>query len=158
MCVTCLAFSAMALFSPVIEAQRPVSVGSANVPGEKFSQVQSMSVAEETRTSITRMLKQLPKSSDTRILHEEFKSLQARLAGVKDDAKAEAIIDDGLNALSKRVTAAPNSDQLMEVLFEMREAKPNPQLINSTQSKLLQGASSSATPFRAYGGGWGWLG
>lgn len=156
MCVTCLAFSALTLFSPVTEAPQPANGTSANASNTQAKQVKLMPVAEDTRISIAKMLKQMPNSPETRILREEFKSLQAKLAGVKDDAKAEVIIDDGLNALSKRVMAAPNSDRIVEVLFEMREAEANPQLMNSTQSKLLQGLSLSATSDRQ-SRSWGWL-
>lgn len=156
MCVTCLVFSALTLFSPVTEAPQLGNGTSANVSNAQAKQVKLMPVAEDTRISIAKMLKQMPNSPETRILREEFKSLQAKLSGVKDDAKAEVIIDDGLNALSKRVVVAPNSDRNVEVLFEMREAEANPQLMNSTQSKLLQGLSLSATSHRQ-SRSWGWL-
>lgn len=156
MCITCLAFSALTVFSPVTEAPQPANGTSANVSNTQAKQVKLMPVAEDTRISIAKMLKQMPNSPETRILRKEFKSLQAKLAGVKDDAKAEVIIDDGLNALSKRVMAAPNSDRIVEVLFEMREAEANPQLMNSTQSKLLQNLSLSATSHRQ-SRSWGWL-
>lgn len=112
MCVACYAFSAMTLFTPVTEAPQSTNVQSA-------SQVQSMPVAEETRISIAKMLKQLPKSADTRILREEFQSIQARLAGVKDDAKAETIINNGLNTLSQRVMAQPNSEKIIAVMEDL---------------------------------------
>ncbi len=155
MCVTCLAFSALTIFSPVTEAPQPATGTPASISNVQASQVKSMPVAEETRVAIAKMLKQLPSSSDAHLLRQELKSLQARLAGVKDDAKAEAIIDQGLNTLSERVMAAPNSDRIVEVLFEMGEAEANPQ-VNSTQSKLLRVPSSSPTASLRHGN-WGWL-
>lgn len=156
MCVTCLAFSAMTLFSPVTEAPQPTSLNPSSLSDGQASQVKPMPVAEETRASITQMLKRMPNSPETQILREEFSSLQAKLAGVKDDTKADMIINDGLDTLSKRVMAAPNSDRIIEVLFEMGEAGANSQM-NSIQSKLLQGPSSSVTSFKGQSGSWGWL-
>lgn len=112
MCVACYAFSAMTLFTPVTEAPQSTNVQSA-------SQVQSMPMAEETRISIAKMLKQLPRSADTRVLREEFQSIQARLAGVKDDAKAETIINNGMNTLSQRLMAQPNSEKIIAVMEDL---------------------------------------
>ncbi len=155
MCVYCLAFSAMTLFSPVTEAPQPPNTNSANVSNVQAGQVQSMPVAEETRISITELLKRLPNSPDARVLREEFQSLQTRLAGVNDDAKAEAIINNGLDSLSKRVMAEPNSDQIIALMTSML-VEDNPQLINSSGSELLQSSSSSATSSKDQGN-WGWL-
>lgn len=157
MCVTCLAFSAMTLFSPVTEAPQPANVAPASVPSTQVRQVKSMSVAEETRIVLTEMLKRMPNSPETRVLREEFKSLQAKLVGVKDDDKADAIIDDGVNSLSKRVMAAPNSDQLIEVLFELREAKNNQQAANILKLNMVSGRLSSAPLPKGQSGNGGWL-
>lgn len=156
MCVMCAAFSAMTLFSPVTEAPQPANVNSANVPSTQVRQVKSMPVAEETRISITELLKQMPNSPETRVLRDEFKSIQARLAGVKDDGKAQAIVDDGLNALTKRVMAEPNSDQILGVMNSMLIIE-SPQLTTPAKSNLLQGPSSNLQSFKGQGGSWGWL-
>lgn len=145
----------MTLFSPVTEAPQPANVNPSSLSNGQASQVKPMPVAEEARASITQMLKRMPNSPETQILREEFNSLQAKLVGVKDDDKADVIINNGLDTLSKRIMAAPNSDRIIEVLFEMGEAA-NPQM-NSIQSKLLQGPSSSVTSFKGQSGSWGWL-
>lgn len=145
MCVTCLAFSAMTLFTPVTEAPH------ANM--QPAGQIQSMPVAEETRTSIAELLKRLPNSPDSRILREEFQSLQARLVGVKDDAKAAEIINSGLDTLSKRVMAEPNSEQISALMSSML-VEDNPQT-KSSESELLPGSSLGTTS--ANQGSWGWL-
>ncbi len=159
MCVTCLAFSALTLFSPVTEPPQPANVAPANIPGGQASLVQSMSVAQETRLAITEMLKQLPDSPETQVLRQEFQSLQARLAGVKDDSKADVIIDSGLNSLSKRVMAAPNADQLIEVLFELQESKNNQQAARLLKFPTLQskGVHPVLLNVQAQTRSWGWL-
>lgn len=127
MCLMCAAFSTMTLFSPVTEAPQPVGVNPISVPNAQTSQViKSVPMAEETRISIAKFLQQVPNSPETRILREEFKSMQTKLVGVKDDAKAGAIINGGLNTLSERVTAAPNSEQITEVMNEMLVDEGNP--------------------------------
>jgi len=156
MCVTCLAFSALTLFSPV-EAPQPASVAPATIPGRQTSLVQSTSVAQKTRLAITEMLKQLPDSPKTQVVRQELQSLQTRLVGVKDDAKADLIIDNGLNSLSQRVMAAPNSGQLIEVLFELQESKNNQQAANGLQLSLTQGRISRAPMIKTQSGSWGWL-
>ncbi|HEY9846836.1 MAG TPA: hypothetical protein V6D03_11645 [Candidatus Caenarcaniphilales bacterium] len=160
MCVTCLAFSAMTFFSPVTEVPQSTNELSASVSNVQAIQGKSMPVALEARLSITEMLKRIPNSPETRVLREEFKSLQAKLDGVKDDAKAEAIIDDGLNALSKRIMAEPNSDQLTEVLFEIQESKNNQQAAHTFKLNLLQSRGDNLVPpkfLNRQRGNWGWL-
>lgn len=136
----------MTLFTPVTEAPQ-----SANM--QPAGQIQSMPVAEETRTSIAELLKRLPNSPDSRVLREEFQSLQARLVGVKDDAKAAAIINSGLDALSKRVMAEPNSEQISALMSSML-VEDNPQT-KSSESEPLPGSSLGTTS--ANQGSWGWL-
>ncbi len=159
MCITCLAFSAMTLFSPVTEAPQPTNVQPISLSNNQPASASSLSIAEETRISISRLLKQIPNSPETLVLREEFKSLQAKLAGVKDDTKADAIIDDGLNALSKRVMAEPNADRIIEILFELRESKGNQKAASALKLNELQRriATSSLKALPAEGRNWGWL-
>lgn len=149
MCLTCLAFSAMTLFTPVTEAPQSA--------GQPASQVQSMPVAEETQISIAKLLKQMPNSPETRVLREEFQSIQARLAGVKDDTKAEAIISNGLDSLSKRVMAEPNSEQIMEVMMKMLEADNQQALKVLKLDTLLSRGYNPVSPNAQEGRSWGWL-
>jgi hypothetical protein len=141
----------MTLFMPVTEVPQAVNSSSASAFSTQASQAQSLSVAEESRIAITGMLKQLPNSPDTQILREEFQSLHAQLAGVKDNTAAEVMIDDKLNALSQRVMVAPNSQQIMEVLFNLREGKYNQQAENSLGHQRL------STLFSSQDKQWGWL-
>jgi len=149
----------MTLFSPVIEAPQPADLAPASVSRTSANQVQSMPLAEETRLSISAMLKQMPNSPETRVLREEFQAIQARLVGIQDDAKAEAIIDDGLNTLSKRVAAEPNSDQIVEVMMKMLEGEDNQQAAKVLQLSSLQsqGNTPALVNVQAQAKSWGWL-
>jgi Mg/Co/Ni transporter MgtE len=148
----------MTLFTPVTEAPQPANTTSANISNVQASQAKSMPVAEETRISIAKLLKQMPNSPETRILREEFKSIQARLAGVNDDAKAEAIISNGLDSLSKRVMAEPNSDQIIEVMMKMLE-EDNQQALKVLKLDTLQSRNYNPAPPNTLqeGRSWGWL-
>lgn len=146
MCVACYAFSAMTLFTPVTEAPQSTNV-------QPATQVQSMPVGEETRISIAKMLQQLPKSAETRIFREEFESIQAQLAGVKDDAKAETIINNGLNTLSQRVMAQPNSDEIIGAMTAMLVVEDDLQLVSPSKSKLPENSSSNTS---SKSQNWGW--
>lgn len=140
MCVTCLAVSVLTLFSPVSDLPQAPNVAPSNSSVEQVRQVGSSPVAQDTQAAIASILKQLPRTTENQILHEEFKSLHNSLVGVTEDAAADAIIDQGLETLSERIQTAPNADKLTETLFKLKEDKYSPQV------QLNFGA-----------GRWGWL-
>jgi hypothetical protein len=150
MCVTCLAFSVMTLFTPVSEASPTPGVLPEPVV-EQARPALSRSLAEETRQGISQMLKQIPNSSETQLLQQGFQSLYVRLEKVTEDAAAEAIIDEELEALSQRVQAAPNRDQLVEILFELQEGQYQSQASPNQREQPL----SAGFGIRAQT--WGWL-
>lgn len=127
MCVTCLAVSVLTLFSPVPDPPQTLTVAPGNSPVEQVRQARSSPVAEDTQAAIAAILKQLPRTADHQILHEEFKSLHNRLVGVTEDVAADVIIDQGLEKLSERIQTAPNADQLTEALFKLKEDNYSPQ-------------------------------
>ena len=95
MCFLCAGFSALTLFAPVTEAPQSTNVTPTNAPHVQYEQINSTKVAQEARIAIASMLNQLPNSPETLILREEFKLMQAQLAMVNNDTKAEAIIYSG---------------------------------------------------------------
>lgn len=151
MCVTCLAVSVLALFTPVPETPTVSTELATGSLVEQVRPVRSNSVAEDTRRSITAMLKRLPDSADTQILRQEFELLHGQLAEGTDDARADAIIDEWLNAFSQKVKAAPNGDQLIEALFELGEDRYNQQARLGSHSQLLSNILRGQTHQ------WGWL-
>ena len=68
MCTDCLLISALMLSTPADKA-----------PSNQVS------VAQETQVAITQMVKQLPKSSDTRLLRSGLLELHSQLATTKND-------------------------------------------------------------------------
>lgn len=157
MCVLCAGFSALTLFTPVTEAPRSTNVTPATVPNVQYEQIKSTKVAQEARIAIAGMLNQLPSSPETRILREEFQSMQAQLAMVNDDPKAEAIIYTGLNSLVNRIMAEPNSDRIIDVLIKVLEVKENQQAANGSKLNIAPNSSSVSVPLIGQGRNRGWL-
>lgn len=157
MCVLCAGFSALTLFTPVTEAPQSTNVTPANIPHVRYEQIKSKKVAQEARIAIAGMLNQLPSSPETRILREEFKSMQAQLAMVNDDTKAEAIIYSGLDSLVNRIMAEPNSDQIIDTLMKMLEVKDNQQGANGLKLNTDRSTSSGSASLTVQGSNWGWL-
>lgn len=158
MCIVCgVFFSTLTLFTPVTEAPNPANVTSVNVPKVQYQQINSIPMVEKTRIKLAGMLNQLPNSDEMRVLREELESLQAQLATVKDDAKAKKIIEIGLNSISKRILAEPNSDQTFRVFMKLLEAKYNQQAANGLNLNAAKKQAMGSTPFIGQGISWGWL-
>lgn len=157
MCITCLAFSALSLFTPVTEVPQSVDIQLGTVREITF-QADSLKVAHENQVAITRMINQLPDSPEMLILRAELQSLRVQLDVAKNDTEAEAIIYNGLQALSKRVMASSSAEKIIEVLRAMVVEEEDvlstlPASLNRFQDKnyglaSLIGRSKS----------WGWLG
>ncbi len=156
MCISCLLFSAIALFTPVTASPQAANLTSADVSSPVYSQVNSSKVAAETRSAIAQMVAGLPDSSDMRVLREELLSLKAKLAAVKDDAEADKMIDDGLRAMSKRILAEPNAGVIVEHLKDMLIDDSEPSA-NSSGLELLKNKSLNSLSLHSNGNTWGWL-
>lgn len=124
MCVTCLAISAMTLFTPATDLA-PVSGIAPTV--ERANAPLPMPYAAETQLTLAAMMTALPKTADAQMLYDGFAQLQQQLEGVTDDAAASLLVEQELDALQERVLAAPNADKMIEILFELRESKLNQQ-------------------------------
>lgn len=130
MCTACLLFSALMLFTPAGDATPSKGV----------------SVAQETQVAITQMVKQLPKSSDTRLLRSGLLELHSQLATTKNDTQAQEIIDSELNILSQQLSNSSSGEEVTELLEDMLiEDEPTPLV------KSLSPAPSKSIP------NWGWL-
>ncbi len=156
MCVSCLLFSALTLFTPVTAAPQAANLTPAGVSSLGYSQVNSSKVAAETRSAIAQMVAQLPDSPDMRVLREELLSLKAQLAAVKDDAEADKMIDDGLRAMSTRILAEPNAGQIVEHLKGMLADDSQPPA-NSSGLKLLKSKTLYSLSLNGKSNTWGWL-
>lgn len=157
MCISCLAFSALSLFTPATEALPFIDVQQGTVREITF-QADFLKVAQENQVAITMMLNQLPDSPEMLILKEELQLLRVRLDMAKNDAEAETIIYDGLQALSKRVMASSNAEEIIEVL---RAMVINEEYVQATRPAYLgrfQEKNSDLAPLISHNKVWGWLG
>ena len=92
------------------------------------------------------MVKQLPKSSDTRLLRSGLLELHSQLATTKNDTQAQQIIDSEINILSQQLSNSSSGEEVTELLEDMLiEDEPAPLV------KSLNSAPNKSIPT------WGWL-
>lgn len=156
MCISCLALSALSLFTPVTEVPQPVDIQPGAVREIVF-QADSLKVAQENQVAIAKMINQLPNSPEMLILKEGLQSLRVQLDTAKDDAEAEAIIYDGLQALSKRVMASASAEKIIEVLRAMVVEEDYVQSSLPTDLNRFQHKNYGIAPLLGHKN-WGWLG
>lgn len=135
MCTVCLLASALMIFTPAGD------VTPAN----------GVSVAQETQSAITQMVKQLPKSSDTELLRSGLLDLHSQLATTKNDTQAQQVINSELNILSQQLSNSDSGEEVTELLEDMLiEDEPQPQVksVRPTPNKSIQNKSIPT---------WGWL-
>lgn len=157
MCITCLAFSALSLFTPVTEVPQSVDIQLGTVREITF-QANSLKVAHENQVASAEMINQLPDSPEMLILKEELQSLRVQLDIAKNDAEAEVIIYDGLQVLSKRVMASSNAEKIIEVLKAMVVEEEYVQLTPPASLNRLQDKNYGLAPLIGRSKNWGWLG
>ncbi len=130
MCTACLLFSTLMLFTPAGDA----------------APTKGVSVAQETQVAITQMVKQLPKSADTKLLRSGLLDLHSQLATTKNDTQAQQVINSELNILSQQLNNSDSGEEVTELLEDMLiEDEPAPQV------KSLSPTPNKSIPT------WGWL-
>lgn len=158
MCVACLTFSALTLFTPVFNPSQPANLQQGAVREIVYTQAPSLSVAQETQAAIATMLEQLPARSDLQLLRQGLQTLQTRLNQAQSNAEADSIIDQELTALEQRVLASPNPEPIITVLREMVLGEPtlqsNQLLLPSQNSRLTAAISPNLIGNNKH---WGWL-
>ena len=130
MCVGCFVVSAFTMFMPVTEAPTGYP-GYTNFDAPMISQAQTIAMAEQAeqlelqhlRQALGEMVAAFPQTPDSQILRAEFGSLHQQLQATDDLAIANQILDDGFVEIRDKILAAPNSDHLIEMMYEMREAR-----------------------------------
>lgn len=156
MCLLCVLFSAIELFTPVTASLQAANLTPADVSSPAYSQVNSSKVAVETRSAISQMVAQLPDSPDMRVLRQELLSLKAQLAAVKDDAEADKTINEGLRSMNTRIMAQPNAGVIVEHLKDMLiDDTESP--ANSSGLELLKSKGLNYLSLNDKGNTWGWL-
>lgn len=84
--------------------------------------------------------------------------LRVRLDMARNDAEAETIIYDGLQALSKRVMASSSAEEIIEVLRAMVINEEYVQVTRPANLALFQKKNSDLAPLISHNKVWGWLG
>jgi hypothetical protein len=127
MCVGCFVVSAFTLFMPATEvpenytgletlaSYQPQTV----VMAEQADQVE----LQQLRQALGEMVAAFPQTPDSQPLKAEFGSLYQKLQGTDDLAIANQILDEGFMDIKEKILAAPNSDQLINMMYEIREAR-----------------------------------
>ncbi len=106
---------------PATEPGMPSSAPRLLAPSQAQVQIQVSPEIDQLRYAVSAMEQQLAQRPDTQVLASELKLLSNQLALVTDLAIAEELVDDGLNQLRDKILAAPNSEQLIEVMYKLRE-------------------------------------
>jgi len=136
MCVGCFVISAFTLFLPPSDLP-PTSVVLTSEP--------IAPTVIELRSALAEMKEALPATTTTELLRQELQNLQTQLAQTNDLETTEILVDEGLGQLRDRILSAPNADELIEVLYQMREERYQK---SQTFSSSRQGQTFA----------WGWLG
>ena len=130
MCVGCFVVSAFTMFMPATEAPTVYpGYTSFDMPG--ISQTQTITMAEQAqqlelqhlRQALGEMVAAFPQTPESQLLRAEFSSLHQQLQATDDLAIANQILDDGFVEIRDKILAAPNSDNLINMMYEMREAR-----------------------------------
>jgi hypothetical protein len=129
MCVGCFVVSAFTLFMPATEA--PTGYGYTAFDAPIISQTQVVIPAKQAdqvelqhlRQALGEMVAAFPQTPDSQLLRAEFGSLHQQLLATDDLAIANQILDDGFVEVRDKIMAAPNADDLINMMFEIREAR-----------------------------------
>ncbi|MGB3298536.1 MAG: hypothetical protein WBA76_09730 [Phormidesmis sp.] len=144
MCVGCLVISTLTFIVPVSDvpvSNVPQAVNGSAVTTLATSQPESTGIATVEK-EIQAVLAQLPDSEDAEFLQEGLETTLARLDTATTDQQAQAIIDEEVNKLSEEFAAAPNADQVIDILLDIRDSSPNGNFLNNPNSSRLQSSAS----------------
>lgn len=119
MCVACLAFSALTLFTPVSDAPQVIDVSQNGGREITFARMESPSLAHQTQAAIAEFLNYLPTDPELELLRTGMTNLSADLRTATSDAEAQRMIDDHLQTLQEDVFASPNSDRIIAILRQI---------------------------------------
>ena len=139
MCVGCLVISALTFIVPVSDV--PVS----NVPQPIDASVpttlataQASSGIATVQKEIKTVLAQLPDSEDAELLQNSLETTLIRLNTATGDQHAQVIVDEEMNKLAEALAAAPNAEQVTNILLDIRERSNSSNLQNEMGSAELQ--------------------
>lgn len=119
MCVACLTFSALALFTPVSEAPQATEIQQNGVRELVFTQSEPLPLAQETQLAIADFLDYLPDDPDLALFRDGLQALSVELDTVTSDDAAQQLVRDRLRDLEAQVLASPNRDRIIAVLRDL---------------------------------------
>ncbi|MGJ3245213.1 MAG: hypothetical protein ACFE0I_03960 [Elainellaceae cyanobacterium] len=144
MCVACLTFSALTLFTPVSEAPQVADTQQNGAREIVFTRANTMPLAQETQLAIAQFLDYLPADPEIALLRDGLTQLSVALETAQSDEEAEQMVDDHLNALEDDVFASPNSERIIAVLRDIVIGD------NPLQASLLNHINSRTRAFQAH--------
>ncbi len=145
MCVGCIAVSALTFLIPVSEA--PVNTAQNPLPSQSaiITQVspQELAAIGEIQKTLRAITAELPQTAETAILRQGFEQAARRLSTVTQAQQAQDILDEEMGQLATAVSAAPNSQALFELVWEIRDRVEYQDIPAGQSAPSLQ--SSAAT-------------
>lgn len=135
MCVGCFVVSAFTLFMPATEAPVPLDLSTVSQPAAHHVAVLSeitapISVKHPDQTELAQLRQALgdmvaafPSTPESALLRTEFGALHQQLQATNDLAIANQILDEGFAEVKEKILAAPNADELINIMYEIREAR-----------------------------------
>ncbi len=129
MCVGCFVVSAFTLFMPPTEAPIPAGL-SVDVPPSTMGQMQAIASPaankqelEELRIAMGKMVDSFPSNPEGEALKDKFAELNDQLQGAESLEAANNILDEGFEVIKEKIIASPNSDDLIDLMYQIREAQ-----------------------------------
>lgn len=130
MCVGCFVVSAFTLFMPATEApmgysytalEAPTTISQTQVavPTKQADQIE----LQQLRQALGDMVAAFPQTPESQLLRTEFGALHQQLLATDDLAIANQILDDGFVEVKDKIMAAPNADDLINMMYQVREAR-----------------------------------
>lgn len=147
MCVSCLVVSVFTFMVPVSDAPPTAVVQPITTLDTRDVQLNSMPRIAAAQREIQSTIEQLPSSAEAGILRSGLKTFVARLSLAKTEQQAQAILDEETDKLAVAVKKAPNAQQLIDIMLDIRERNYSPEKGLENDSGLIE-IQSSANPLR----------
>ncbi len=148
MCVSCLVVSVFTFMVPVSDVPPTAVVQPITTSDTRDFQLNSMPRIAAAQREIQSTIEQLPRSAaEAGILRRGLNTFVARLSLAKTEQQAQAILDEETDKLAVAVKKAPNAQQLIDIMLDIRERNYSPEKGIENDSGLIE-IQSSANPLR----------
>jgi hypothetical protein len=78
---------------------------------------------QQLRTAMGQMVAAFPASAEGEVLRNKFADLHRQLQGAENLEVANNILDEGFEVIKEKINASPNADELIDLMYQMREAQ-----------------------------------